>query len=133
MNQDLINQLKSNAGSKLLSLLLALSLWMMVHDGEIIEVSRKIKVHFVLPPDLHIRDGEVRFKELSLSGPRSLIKTIPDPLEINVPLLSARPGALKFRIDKELLTLDPKIKITIHEPYCLITIDAIRKQKNQRK
>lgn len=103
-----------NLPLKLLSVLLAISLWLFVNFGER-DTEESLKVPLELrniPAHLMITSPRVDFIDLRVSGPRALLGRIDrDRLSIAFDLSGIRPGPAVFRVDPEALSLPRGAKV----------------------
>lgn len=97
-----------NAGTKLLSLLIAFGLWYFVNAGER-DAEMAVQVPVELrnrPPNVMLVSPRVDFIDLVVSGPRTLLNRIdPQRVSITLDLHGVRPGPAVFRILGETLDL----------------------------
>lgn len=97
-----------NAGTKLLSLLIAFGLWYFVNTGERdAEMAVQLPVELRnRPPNVMLVSPRVDFIDLVVSGPRTLLNRIdPQHVSITLDLNGVRPGPAVFRILGETLDL----------------------------
>jgi len=103
-----------NLPLKLLSLLIAVGLWLFVNFGERdTEVSLKVPLELRnIPAHLMITSPRVEFIDLRVSGPRTLLGRIDrNRLSIGLDLNGIRPGPAVFRVDAEVLSLPRGVKV----------------------
>ena len=97
-----------NAGTKLLSLIIAFGLWFFVNTGER-DAEMAVQVPVELrnrPPNVMLVSPRVDFIDLVVSGPRTLLNRIdPQHVSITLDLNGVRPGPAVFRILGETLDL----------------------------
>lgn len=102
-----------NFALKLLSLLIAFSLWFFVNFGER-DTEESLKVPLELrniPAHLMITSPRVDFIDLRVSGPRTLLGRIDrNRVAIGLDLSGVRPGPAVFRVDAESLNLPRGVK-----------------------
>ncbi len=109
LDPDRVRQaLTRNLPLKLLSLLIAFSLWFFVNFGER-DSEESLKVPLELrniPANLMITSPRVDFIDVRVSGPRALLGRIDrDRLSIGLDLGGVRPGPAVFRVDAASLNL----------------------------
>lgn len=94
--EKLISLASSNVGLKLLSVALALGLWLAGQRDA--ERAVEVPVAFSnIPSDLMVIDNRVDYVVLRVVGPRTLVSTIgPEDLKLTVDLNGARPGGSSF-------------------------------------
>jgi len=97
-----------NAGTKLLSVLIAIGLWFFVNAGERdSEIAVEVPVELRnIPPSVMLISPRVDFIDLVVSGPRTLLNRIDrEHLSLALDLHGVRPGPAVFRIVGESLDL----------------------------
>jgi YbbR domain-containing protein len=108
-----------NLPLKLLSLLLAFSLWFFVNFGER-DTEESLKVPLELrniPAHLMITSPRVDFVDVRVSGPRTLLGRIDrNRLSEVLDLSGVRPGPSVFRVDAESLSLPRGVKVVRINP-----------------
>jgi len=108
-----------NFGLKLLSVLLALSLWMFVNFGER-DTEESLKVPLELrniPAHLMITSPRVDFVDLRVSGPRTLLGRIDrNRLAVGLDLNGVRPGPAVFHVAAESLNLPRGVRVVRINP-----------------
>jgi YbbR domain-containing protein len=121
----------NNFRYKIAALFLASLLWYIVQGEEILEINRKIRVHLQPPPGFLVKGGPVRYKDVTLSGPRVLLGDFSsDYVDAYIPISITQPTNLRFRIDKEFIrNWNNKIKLTVHDAYISIEVD-VKSQKS---
>jgi YbbR domain-containing protein len=111
--------LTRNFALKLLSLLIAFSLWFFVNFGER-DSEESLKVPLELrniPSHLMITSPRVDFIDLRVSGPRTLLGRIDrNRLSIGLDLNGVRPGPAVFRVDVASLNLPRGVQATRINP-----------------
>ncbi len=95
----LVNLFSGNAGAKVVSVIVAVVLWVVVLGSRAVEVTKEIPILIVTPPELVI-SNEVPEKVLfKLSGPKAFLRAIldrpEDPIRVN--LSGARAGLITYR------------------------------------
>ena len=108
-----------NLPLKLLSLFIAIGLWLFVNFGERdTEESLKIPLELRnIPATLMITSPRVEFIEMRVSGPRTLLGRIDrNRLSIGLDLNGIRPGPAVFRVDAESLSLPRGVKVVRINP-----------------
>jgi YbbR domain-containing protein len=113
---------------KLLSVMIAFSLWFFVNFGER-DTEESLKVPLELrniPAHLMITSPRVDFIDLRVSGPRTLLGRIDhNRLAIGLDLGGVRPGPAVFRVDAESLNLPRGVKTVRINP-AQITLELER-------
>src|ERR1043166_854390 len=120
LNRERVRQAFTyNLPLKLLSVLLAFSLWFFVNFGER-DTEESLKVPLELrniPAHLMITSPRVDFVDLRVSGPRTLLGRIDrNRLSASLDLNGVRPGPAVFRVDAEALPLPPGVQVARMNP-----------------
>jgi YbbR domain-containing protein len=120
----LLNLIINNFGYKLLALFIASLLWYYVQGKEILEINRRLQINFIVSKDFMIKGSEVRFKDVTIKGPRALLDYYSSrPLEANIEV-PAESGEHKFRIEKRFLEgWNSRLSMIVHDPYIKIATD----------
>lgn len=103
-----------NLALKLLSLIIAFSVWFFVNFGErdAEETMRAPLELRNIPAHLIITSPRVDFIDLRISGPRALLGRVDrDRLAISLDLGGVRPGAAVFRVDADMMNLPRGVKV----------------------
>ncbi len=108
-----------NFALKLLSVLIAFSLWFFVNFGER-DTEESLRAPLELrniPAHLMITSPRVDFIDLRVTGPRTLLGRIDrNRLAIGLDLSGVRPGPAVFRVDAEALNLPRGVRMTRINP-----------------
>ncbi|MFI5397209.1 MAG: YbbR-like domain-containing protein [Candidatus Binatia bacterium] len=115
VDPDRIRQLLTrNLALKILSLLIAFSIWFFVNFGER-DTEETLRAPLELrniPAHLMITSPKADFIDLRVSGPRALLGRIDrDRLAISLDLGGVRPGPAVFRVDADSLNLPRGVKV----------------------
>ena len=123
--KKLFLKLSHNIIYKILALFLAFVFWYLIQGEETLEISRKLKITLKPLSQAMLRGKNTYFKDLTLKGPRHLLGQYPkEPLELTLQLPFSEEGLRKIRIDKQLLPdWNPKIRLTVHEPYLKVYLE----------
>ena len=120
LNPERLRQLVTrNIALKVLSLVIAFSLWMFVNFGER-DTEESLRVPLELrniPAHLMITSPRVDFVDLRVTGPRTLLGRIDrNRLSIPLDLGGVRPGPAGFRVGAELLILPRGVRLVRINP-----------------
>jgi YbbR domain-containing protein len=119
----------SNVGLAVLSLIIALGLWIAGHRD--IERAIEIPIEFRnIPPDLMVLDNHVDYVVLRLSGPRTLVSTLdPDALKLPVDLHGSKSGSLSFPLGPSSFNIPRGITVArITPPVIHLRLDPVIKR-----
>ena len=107
-----------NAGLKVISLVLAVSLWLFVVGEETSEIGISIPVEIInVPPALVVTNDVIEDINVRVSGPRRLIRRLAnESLSRIIDLQDAQAGIINFEIAPEDLSLPHGTKVTRLSP-----------------
>ena len=111
---------------KLVTLALAIFLWLMVQGREQLEISSRLDIRLVPDATLALKVPEIVSKDVTIRGPRSLIEGLnKNRLKATV-VLPAQKGMNRIRIEKSFLDKkwDSRLDLIIHEPYVTFDLDT---------
>ncbi|NDE15683.1 YbbR-like domain-containing protein [bacterium] len=133
MRDRLRKMLLDNLPYKVTAVILASMLWYIVQGEEILEVNKRIAVTVAVPDGYTIKGPTLRYKDATLRGPRVLLGQYMEgkkPLEATIKIPPGKAGQLRYRVDRENLTsFDPRVRMTIHDPYIVVTVDEVSGKK----
>jgi YbbR domain-containing protein len=94
--EKIVSLAGSNLGLKVLSLVIAIGLWVAGHRD--IERAVEVSVEFRnIPSDLMVVDNRVDYVVLRLTGPRTLVSTLDaEDLKLSLDLNGAKPGTVAY-------------------------------------
>jgi YbbR domain-containing protein len=122
-----------NLPYKLTAVFISCALWYIVQGDEILEVNKRIAVTIVVPDGYTMKGPTLRYKDATLRGPRALLGQYMEakkPLEASIKIPPGKSGQLRYRVDRENLnSFDSRIKLTIHDPYIVASVDEISSRK----
>jgi YbbR domain-containing protein len=120
----ILKLLLNNFAYKVLALAIACMLWYFVQGKEVLEVNRRLQVNFIINKGYMIKGADVRFKEVTIKGPRALLDYYTSrPLEANIKV-PGEIGEHRFRIEKRFLEgWNSRLSLIVHDPYIKITTD----------
>ena len=111
---------------KIITLGLAIVLWLVVQGRQQLEISSKLDVLLVPDKTLALKVPEVITKDITIRGPRAMVEGLDhQPLKATV-FLPAEKGINRIRIEKGFLDQkwDSRMDLTIHEPYITVDVDT---------
>lgn len=114
----------NNFWYKLSALGIAFILWYFVQGKEVLEVNKRLQVNMQVPKGYMVKGGDVRFKEMTIKGPRLLLDSNRSrPFEANIKV-APKVGEQRFRIEKRFLRdWNSRLVPTVHDPYIKINVD----------
>jgi YbbR domain-containing protein len=122
-----------NIAYKLTAIFISCALWYIVQGDEILEVNKRVAVKIVVPEGYTMKGENVRLKDATLRGPRALVghyRETKKPLEASIQIPPGKTGQLRYRVDREnVMSVDSRIKLTIHDPYIVVSVDEIGNRK----
>ncbi len=122
-----------NLPYKITAVILSCMLWYIVQGEEILEVNRRIAVTVIVPDGYTIKGPTLRYKDATLRGPRVLLGQFMEGkkmMEGTIKIPPGKSGQLRYRVDRENLTsFDPRIRLTIHDPFIVVTVDEVTSKK----
>ncbi len=121
-----------NIGLKIISLILALSLWLFVVGEETAEIGITVPLEIInVPEDLVITNDVIDDLNVRVSGPRSLIRRLSNETRSKIiDLGGVEPGEITFEILPEDLSLPGGIKVTRLSP-STITLEVERIERKR--
>ena len=120
----------SNVGLAVLSLIIALGLWIAGHRD--IERAIEVPVEFRnIPSDLMVLDNRVDYVVLRLSGPRTLVSTLDaDDLKLRVDLDGSKSGSLSFPLGPSSFNIPRGVTVArITPPIIHLRLDPVIKRE----
>ncbi len=117
---------------KLISLVLAIVLWVMVGGEDVIEKSIQVPVEVInLPQDLVISNQYKKELEVSLRGPRSVINELKDQSIVRlIDLSKEEPGTIVFSNDNDHIIVPRSLTVQRVQPSSIIlSLDKISKKQ----
>ena len=122
-----------NLPYKITAVILSCMLWYIVQGEEILEVNRRIAVTVIVPDGYTIKGPTLRYKDATLRGPRVLLGQFMEGkkmMEGTIKIPPGKSGQLRYRVDREnLASFDPRIRLTIHDPFIVVTVDEVTSKK----
>jgi YbbR domain-containing protein len=123
--KKLKSRLLTNVRYKVLALLISCGIWYVVQSEETVEVTKRLDVTFDVPSGLAVREGKSVTRDVTVRGPRlSIGDSSNKSLHAVLRLPSGKRGTQRYRLDRDLIeNLDPRVKLTVHDPYITIFVD----------
>jgi YbbR domain-containing protein len=130
--EQIINALTSNLGTKLISVVIAIVLWMIVLGSRNVEATKEIPLEVVTPSDV-IPSNDIPDRiAFRLSGPKAFLRTVLDRKEdpIRVNLTGAKPGLVTYRFFSDNIRVPIGVKVlTINPTAVLIKLEAQKRRE----
>ncbi len=121
-----------NLGTKLISVIIAIVLWIVVLGSRNVEVTKDIPLEVITPTDL-VAANEIPEKiSFRLSGPKAFLRAILDRREdpIRVNLSGAKPGLVTYRFFADNIRLPIGVKVLAVNPTAiLIKLETVKRKE----
>ena len=121
-----------NPGLKIISLFLAIALWLFVVGEEKAEIGLTIPLEIMnVPENLIVSNDIIQDLNVRISGPRSMIRRLAsERLSKSIDLKGVEPGKISFEILPEELPLPGGIKVTRLSPSSVVlNVEKIEQKK----
>jgi YbbR domain-containing protein len=121
-----------NLGTKLVSIGIALVLWVVVLGSRNVEVTKEIPLEVVTPADVVPSNEIPDHISFRLSGPKAFLRTILDRHEepIRVNLAGAKPGLVTYRFFSDNIRVPIGVKVlSINPTAILIKLEYIKRRE----
>ena len=131
IQNHIIGALTSNLGTKLISVAIAVVLWMIVLGSRNVEATKEVPLEIITPADV-IPSNEIPDRiSFRLSGPKAFLRTVLDRKEepIRVNLTGAKPGLITYRFFSDNIRVPIGIKVlSINPTAVLVKLEAIKRR-----
>lgn len=118
----LFNLFSGNSGAKIVSVIVAVVLWVVVLGSRAVEVSKEIPLVITTPTDLVISNDVPEKVTFKLSGPKAFLRAIldrpEDPIRVN--LSGARAGLVTYRFFADNIHLPIGVRVLQVNPASMI-------------
>ncbi len=116
-----------NTGSKIVSVIIAVVLWVVVLGSRAVEVSKEIPIIITTPNDLVISNEVPEKVVFKLSGPKAFLRAIldrpEDPIRVN--LTGARSGLVTYRFFADNIRLPIGVRVLqVNPPSMIVKLEA---------
>ncbi len=121
-----------NIGTKLVSIGIALVLWVVVLGSRNVEVTKEIPLEIITPADVVASNEIPDHIAFRLSGPKAFLRTILDRHEepIRVNLAGAKPGLVTYRFFSDNIRVPIGVKVlSINPTAILIKLEYIKRRE----
>lgn len=131
IQDHVISALTSNLGTKLISVAIAVVLWMIVLGSRNVEATKDVPLEIITPADV-IPSNEIPDRiSFRLSGPKAFLRTVLDRKEdpIRVNLTGAKPGLITYRFFSDNIRVPIGIKVlSINPTAVLVKLEALKRR-----
>lgn len=132
VQEHFIGALTSNIGTKLISVAIAIVLWMIVLGSRNVEATKEVPLEIITPTDV-IPSNEIPDRiAFRLSGPKAFLRTVLDRKEepIRVNLMGAKPGLVTYRFFSDNIRVPIGVKVlSINPTAVLVKLETIRRRE----
>ncbi len=122
----------ANGALKVLSVLLAILLWVMVLGSRSVEITKEVPIEILTPGELAPANEIPERVSFKLVGPKAFLRSVmdrrEDPIRIN--LASARPGVITYRFFPDNIRLPIGVKVASITPASVpIKLEAVKRKE----
>ncbi len=132
LREQLKEVLMTNLGTKLVSLLVAVILWIVVLGSRNVEVSKEVPLEILTPPELVVANEMPERLTFRLSGPKAFLRSVIDRREdpIRVNLIGNKPGLVTYRFFSDHIRLPIGVRvISVNPSSILIKLEELKKRE----
>jgi YbbR domain-containing protein len=118
-----------NSGTKIVSVVIAIVLWIVVLGSRNVEVTKEIPLEVITPADVVPSNDIPDRIAFRLSGPKAFLRAILDRREepIRVNLAGAKPGQVTYRFFSDNIRVPIGVKVlSINPTAILLTLEAVK-------
>lgn len=122
----------ANLGTKLVSLLVAVILWVVVLGSRNVEVSKEVPLEVITPPELIVANEMPERLTFRLSGPKAFLRSVLDRREepIRVNLVGNKPGLVTYRFFSDHIRLPIGVRVlSVNPSSILIKLEELKKRE----
>lgn len=122
----------SNLGTKLISVAIAVVLWMIVLGSRNVEATKEIPLEIITPSDIVPANEIPDHIAFRLSGPKAFLRTVLDRKEepIRVNLSGAKPGLVTYRFFSDNIRVPIGVKVlSINPTSVLIKLEYLKRRE----
>lgn len=131
MFEKLLGAFASNFGTKLISLIIAVVLWIVVLGSRNVEVTKDVPLEVVTSSELIPANEVPEYVTFRLSGPKAFLRAIRDRREepIRINLTQVKPGLVTYRFSSENIHVPIGVKVLMFHPAAiLIKLESLKKR-----
>lgn len=130
--EQLKDSLLSNLGTKLVSLVIAVVLWVVVLGSRNVEVSKEVPLEILTPPELVVANEMPERLTFRISGPKAFLRSVLDRREepIRVNLIGNKPGLVTYRFFSDHIRLPIGVRVlSVNPSSVLIKLEELKKRE----
>jgi YbbR domain-containing protein len=130
--EQLWSALTSNLGTKLISVAIAIVLWMIVLGSRNVEATKEVPLEIITPSDLMPANEVPDRIAFRLSGPKAFLRAVLDRREepIRVNLAGAKPGLVTYRFFSDNIRVPIGVKVlSINPTSVLIKLESMKRRE----
>lgn len=116
-------------GTKLISILIAIVLWIVVLGSRTVEVTKEVPIEIVTNEEVMVANELPDRVAFRISGPKAFIRTLLDrrdpPIRVN--LQGAKPGTITYRMFSDSLRVPIGVKVlSVNPPALVVNLEPLR-------
>lgn len=132
VQEQIWNAFTANLGTKLISVAIAVVLWMIVLGSRNVETTKEVPLEVITPTDL-VPSNEIPDRiSFRISGPKAFLRTVLDRKEepIQVNLSGAKPGLTTYRFFSDSIRVPIGVKVlSINPTTVLVKLEPVKKRE----
>lgn len=128
----ILTLLAHNSGAKLISLIIAVVLWVVVLGSRTVEVTKEIPIEVQTPGELVVSNDVPEKVVFKLAGPKAFLRAILDRREdpIRVNLSGAKAGMVTYRFFSDNIRLPIGVKVlSVSPPSIVVKLEGIKRKE----
>ncbi|NDD91387.1 hypothetical protein EBZ37_04815, partial [bacterium] len=121
-----------NLGTKLVSILVAVILWVVVLGSRNVDVSKEVPLEILAPPELVVANEMPERVTFRLSGPKAFLRAVLDRREppIRVNLIGNKPGLVTYRFFSDHIRLPIGVRVlSVNPASVLIKLEELKRRE----
>lgn len=122
----------SNIGTKLISIGIAIVLWVVVLGSRNVEATKDVPLEVIAPPELVVGNDLPEKISFRLSGPKAFLRSVLDRREepVRVNLVGAKPGLVTYRFFSDNIRVPIGVKVlSINPTAILIKLETVKRKE----
>lgn len=130
--ERLWESLSTNLGTKLISIVIAVVLWIVVLGSRNVEATKDVPLELITPPELVVANDVPEKVSFRLSGPKAFLRAVLDRREdpIRVNLVGAKPGLVTYRFFSDNIRVPIGVKVqSINPTAILIKLEPVKRKE----
>ncbi|MBU6375197.1 MAG: hypothetical protein KGQ59_04325 [Bdellovibrionales bacterium] len=132
LSERLKSAVTLNLGTKLVSILVAVILWVVVLGSRNVDVSKEVPLEILAPPELVVANEMPERVVFRLSGPKAFLRAVSDRREppIRVNLIGSKPGLVTYRFFSDHIRLPIGVRVlSVNPASVLIKLEELKKRE----